>query len=463
MNVLVIEADPALRRAVQYALALHGHTAVTARGVREFNRLARSQPFPLAIIGQLLPEDGPTVDLCREARESRALRDSYLLVLVERDDFPAIVAALDAGANGYLSRHLDIDQLRMHLESLERAVPPLSSTLPSLPPESRAARAAVLVEEVVGVTLIVQPDGTVSWANAAITRLLGRLPNQLHGLSIYLLCHPDDAAQLERLLVASAAEPEPVPVPLRLLHQDGSWRDLAVTAHDYRQQPAIGGIVIHGHPVSQRGRWDEAQRATTLHDPLTGLPNRSLFMNYVERFLAQAERRGEPVIVVYVDIDDFQTVNAEHGRVVGDALLAAVAERLVGTLRAADATARLGGDEFAVLLSDVATRDDAAVVAGRLLDALQRPYALQVSGTTLDVLRTCSIGLAFSPPGMPAARGESRLEEVLRRADRALFRAKSRGRGRWVLYDERNGTLPADTEQRGVALDTLGDRPPSPA
>jgi diguanylate cyclase (GGDEF)-like protein/PAS domain S-box-containing protein len=461
MNVLLVETDPSMRRALQFALALHGHQLTVAGNALEFSREARSHPFPLAIIGTLPADDGSPADLCREARTWTSLRQATILVLSPRDAPDAIVAALDAGASGYLSRPLERAQLAEQLALLgaqrEEAELPAQSPATTAPAPAPAdeltapstdadTRSRVLVSDVLGMVLIVDAEGSIQWANAASARLLGRQAGSLVGLSAFLLSHPDDASRLVDMLAPPDAGASGN-TDLRLLRGDGSWLDVEVFVHDLRHDPIIAGIVLHALHTRQRPGPETVLRRPTLHDPLTGLPNRPLFISYVERFLALAERRGEPVIVVYVDLDDLQEVNIQHGRATGDALLAAVAERLVKTLRSSDASARLGDDEFAILLADVGSREEASIVVRRLLDALHAPYRVPVDGDQIEIAITCSIGLALSRPGTIATPGESRLEELLRRADRALYRAKSSGRGRWVLYEDwtESGEADGDT------------------
>jgi diguanylate cyclase (GGDEF)-like protein len=162
----------------------------------------------------------------------------------------------------------------------------------------------------------------------------------------------------------------------------------------------------------------------TLHDVLTGLPNRRLLVDRVERALAAA-KRGKNAAVMLLDIDYFKSINDKFGHAAGDELLRVVAERLRACVRETDTVARLGGDEFAVLLSDGEGTADTAIVAKRILEAMRRPTYLE--GQPLRV--GMSIGIA-----QPPTDGAS-TDEILKAADVALYKAKRNGRGNYAFFD----------------------------
>ncbi len=161
------------------------------------------------------------------------------------------------------------------------------------------------------------------------------------------------------------------------------------------------------------------------HDPLTGLPNRSLFEELLDQALAEAERSGETVGVMFLDLDNFKEVNDSHGHEVGDALLETLAQRLKTTLRACDVLARLGGDEFVVLLQGLKAQENAARVAGKLLDAAKTPVL--VSGHSCHV--SASIGVSLFP-----IHGNNH-RALMKAADTAMYKAKDQGKNGWALYE----------------------------
>jgi diguanylate cyclase (GGDEF)-like protein/PAS domain S-box-containing protein len=166
-------------------------------------------------------------------------------------------------------------------------------------------------------------------------------------------------------------------------------------------------------------------RHRALHDPLTGLPNRVLFIDRLQQTIERLRRRATPAAVLFLDVDRFKLVNDSLGHEVGDELLAAAAPRLKQALRSSDTVARFGADEFAILLEEIADEHDAVEMAQRVAGMFTRPFVL--AGAEHFV--TISIGIAF-------AAGGERAEDLLREADAAMHRAKERGRARYELYDD---------------------------
>ena len=177
----------------------------------------------------------------------------------------------------------------------------------------------------------------------------------------------------------------------------------------------------------ENARLYERVRHQAFHDPLTRLANRSLFRDRLDHALARSTRGLRTVSVLFVDLDDFKTINDTHGHTVGDALLVAAGERLLSVVRPGDTVARLGGDEFAVLLEDVEDNRDAIAPAERILAAFSVPF--QIAGNELFI--GGSIGIAMG------AAGEKSADELLRNADFAMYQAKSMGKARYALFEAR--------------------------
>jgi diguanylate cyclase (GGDEF)-like protein len=193
---------------------------------------------------------------------------------------------------------------------------------------------------------------------------------------------------------------------------------------------ALANAQAHRAEVERR-RLLEANHARlrheATHDPLTGLPNRTYFQERLAATLEEARERPDRVFAaLFVDLDEFKSVNDSLGHIAGDALLVAVAERMRATAGAHDFIARIGGDEFAVLLAE---RND----VGQVQDAVEAIQAALVAPTTIEgraVYTTASIGIALVGPA------DERIEEVLPNADTAMYRAKAMGRGRYAFFDE---------------------------
>jgi diguanylate cyclase (GGDEF)-like protein/PAS domain S-box-containing protein len=213
----------------------------------------------------------------------------------------------------------------------------------------------------------------------------------------------------------------------RMRHADGTWRwvmtrGLAIRGVDGRPTRMAGSLSdITDRRIAQLRLQHDA-----LHDTLTGLPNRTLFMDRVNQILQRAIRDPRTgCAVLFLDIDRFKLVNDSLSHAVGDNLLIALAGRVAAALRPGDTVARLGGDEFTVLLEDVMAPEDATVVADRILHSLDE--AFEVDGNELFV--TASIGISLSSPGLGSA-------DLMRNADIAMYDAKRRGRSRNAVFDE---------------------------
>jgi diguanylate cyclase (GGDEF)-like protein/PAS domain S-box-containing protein len=174
-----------------------------------------------------------------------------------------------------------------------------------------------------------------------------------------------------------------------------------------------------------RQRVEDSIEHRALHDPLTGLPNRVLFLDRLAQAFERVRRRRSLTAVLFIDIDHFKHVNDSLGHHAGDELLAAVATRLRETVRPTDTVARLSGDEFALLLEEITTERDAIATAERVAAGFARPFAL---GSTSHFV-TASIGIAL-------ADGHELPADLMRDADAAMYRAKERGRARYDLFDE---------------------------
>jgi Amt family ammonium transporter len=195
------------------------------------------------------------------------------------------------------------------------------------------------------------------------------------------------------------------------------WRDEA------GQVIGVTGTI---HEVTDRKRLEERLQHDALHDPLTGLPNRALFMDRLEQALERAKRRPDKLFaVLFLDVDRFKAINDSRGHAAADELLRALAQRLQACLRGMDTVARLGGDEFAFLIEEVEGPADATRAASRILSDVSAPF--DVGGR--EVHATASVGITLGP------RHYERASDMLRDADVAMYRAKAQGRGRQQVFD----------------------------
>jgi diguanylate cyclase (GGDEF)-like protein/PAS domain S-box-containing protein len=294
------------------------------------------------------------------------------------------------------------------------------------------ARFRSLVQHSSDVIIVTRADGTVRFVSPSAARVFGYDPSEMLRQTVTELLHPDDRDRAATFFRQAAEAPGVTgPVEWRFRQPDGSWLHAEILATNLLRDATVKGVVLNTRDVSERRRLEEQLTHQAFHDPLTGLANRALFRDRVSHALALAQRRGSPVTVLFLDLDDFKTVNDSLGHAEGDRLLMAAAERFLACARSADTVARLGGDEFAILIEGADGQDG---LSDRLAAAMSHPFSL--SGNQVRV--TASIGVA-------SASHNDRADDLLRNADMAMYAAKRRGKGRAETYESR---MYADIRER---------------
>ena len=296
--------------------------------------------------------------------------------------------------------------------------------------EARLVQLASILEATPDWVVTTDMAGKAFYLNAAARELLGVAadvePEALAGVNT-LACMPTWASDI--------VTTEGLPKALR----DGTWTgETAVLSSDGREIPTSHALIVHrneaGTPqfVSSIARDIEVQkqletqlRHQAFHDPLTGLANRARFVDRLEHALVRARRTGDSVALLFIDLDQFKSVNDTHGHGLGDQLLMKVGERLCTVVRVGDTVARLGGDEFAILLDGAADAAAADAMARRLVESIRLPF--DIDG--LQVLARVSLGVAL-------ATGVEDGMELLRQADLAMYTAKANGKDRFEVFDQ---------------------------
>ena len=206
-------------------------------------------------------------------------------------------------------------------------------------------------------------------------------------------------------------------------HDSGREFEEAEATND-AETPSFGRVWTFSD-ITERKHYEEQLEHRAFHDPLTELPNRSLFMNRVEQGLARLDRRGKALAILFFDLDRFKVVNDTMGHEKGDALLQEIGKRLNMMLRPGDTAARFGGDEFTLLLEDLNGIDDARVITERLIEALQEP--IDMEGREFEITASIGVAMSFSR--------HDRASDLLRNADIAMYRAKNKGKARYEVFD----------------------------
>ena len=297
------------------------------------------------------------------------------------------------------------------------------------------SRYRILVEHVPAAVYIdvadedVSDGGRLAYMSPQIGGILGYRPDEfIADPELWpRLIHADDRAAAIAAYNEHWRTGRPLRAEYRMLARDGSevWvRDeaYAMTEEALSGRPVSQGLLID---TTDRKRLEAQLLHDALHDPLTGLANRVLFRDHLERALARRRRSRTGVALLFLDLDDFKDVNDSFGHAAGDRVLVEVARRLSETVRAEDVVARQGGDEFTVLLVSVRGPAEAAASAERLIEALARPIDLGDEAIGIGV----SIGVAMAARAGPVA------DDLLAHADAAMYAAKADGKGRQAMFD----------------------------
>ena len=277
--------------------------------------------------------------------------------------------------------------------------------------------------------LSAEPERPMIYVSANVDQLGYDQAEMLADPSFYrTLVHPDDRVRVAGEFTKALRKQAPEAVfEVRLLSTDGIYRLFEV--HCKQKIGKDGKLVnLEGEltDISERKRLAIQLLYTARHDFLTGLFNRSVYVEELERTIAFARRNGKSFAVLYLDLDHFKDVNDTLGHPIGDELLKIVAERLQATIRETDIVARFGGDEFALINANIGEPTDAVALADKVIKVLGKPFSIQGS----EIRSSASLGIAVYGSDAPDA------ETLLSQADVALYRAKAEGRGTYRFFTD---------------------------
>jgi diguanylate cyclase (GGDEF)-like protein/PAS domain S-box-containing protein len=290
------------------------------------------------------------------------------------------------------------------------------------------ARFASLVQNSTDLITVLSADNTVLYQSPSIEVVLGYTPAEVTGEPFASLLHPSEQGRLLMRLGegVAGARSHPEPIECLLAHRDGGLRHFEIVYTNLLDDPAVGGIVLNARDVSERKTFEEQLSHQAFHDSVTHLPNRALFSERVRHAVARSRREDIVLAVIFVDLDDFKTVNDSLGHAAGDTVLLEVAQRISASVRAADTAARFGGDEFAILLEGVTDLQSAAETADRILESLSVPVTVAHN----ELMIRASLGISIAESGTATDA-----DELIRNADAAMYIAKGEGKGGYRIFE----------------------------
>jgi diguanylate cyclase (GGDEF)-like protein/PAS domain S-box-containing protein len=290
-----------------------------------------------------------------------------------------------------------------------------------------------LVQKSTELVTLIDGDGLVLYQSPCVFEILGRNAEDMIGQELSTLVHFDDVAAFENTFakIRRSDHQNTFELECRMAHIDGSWRVVDSYMTNLLDDPDVGAILLNSRDVTDRRSLEQQLHHQAFHDSLTGLANRALFLDRLDRALLGSRRDAVKVAVMFLDIDEFKSINDSLGHAAGDKVLAAVGERLALEIRPGDTLARIGGDEFAVVVDLGVATECADAIAIRILRAFDTPVQIGIE----SVLVQLSIGIALNGPMANSP------EVLVRNADLAMYTAKRNGKDRFetfaqAMYDD---------------------------
>jgi len=420
--LLIVDDNEMNRDMLARRLARKGYVIGLAENAKELVERVKQDAVDLVLLDIEMPEIGG-LDALRALRELYSPAELPIIMVTAKTQSDDIVKALDLGANDYLTKPIDFPV----------AVARIGTQLS----HKKAQEALKESEERYALAARGSNDGLWDWSiSANVVHFSPRWKAMLGYQEGQIGDRPEEwfdrihDADRERVKEEIAAHQKGLTPHFesehRVLHKDGSFRWMLSR-----------GVAVHdasGNVLRMAGSQTDITEGK-VSDPLTGLPNRLLFIDRVGRLIKHTKRRKDQLFaVLFLDLDGFKMINDSMGHLVGDQLLLGVANRLEKCLRSTDTVARLGetftvarlgGDEFTVLLDDIKDPSDAKRAADRMMKALASPFILGGK----EVFTSVSIGIALSNSAYEQP------EDILRDADTAMYRAKSLGKARYEVFD----------------------------
>ena len=424
-TILIVDDEPQNRKLLEALLRPEGYVTLTASNGEEAVAVVRRQLPDLILLDVMMPGmDGYQVAKILKT-DITTLHIPIVMVTAQTDP-AALLDGLNAGAEEFLTKPVNRAELWLRVRNLLR----LKELRDLVEHQNKFLEEAVFARTVKlqrfrtamdatgdGIFLVDGGANVFIEVNATASKMLGYSRHEFLGLGSVPL-EATTQIELERLRDAILGGNNSEASSQAKIRRKDGWH-LPVEIHRHTQRSGDDTITVGViRDVTEREEAHLRLYQMAHHDPLTGLPNRTLFYDTLGKTLAQAKKKNWGVVVLYIDLDHFKTVNDTHGHAMGDVLLTQVGNRLLESVRLRDTVGRLGGDEFAVILILEDRRKASTLVAEKIRKALAAPFTLG----SYEVAVTASIGITSFP------EDASEPELLIKYADTAMYQAKQKGR-----------------------------------
>ncbi len=431
--VLVADDDISLRISMGAALNKAGFEVIEAENGREALTLFKANKPDLVLLDVMMPEmDG--FEVCTNIRNLPEGEFTQILMVTGLDDTDSIERAFEAGANDFVSKPLNWVMLGHHAKYMLRASRAFQELNRS---EHRLARTQELAELGNWEYDFLQDSFHCS---PEASRLLGlNEQQQINYEDFFSSVIRKESLEVKEKFDIAIKTKNPFTNNYKIILPGGTQRHILNRGEIFFNEDGVAEMMLGAvQNVTQLKNAEEEIRLLAFYDGLTGLANRTLFMDRLDHELSLSKRHNKHFAILFLDLDQFKRINDTYGHHIGDLLLKTVSEILQKCIRNTDTTARplgensesliarLGGDEFIIMLSDIHEPGNAAIVARRILQEIQTNYDLEGH----DITVTTSIGISVFP-----ADGED-AEILLKHADSAMYHAKDRGRNNYQFFEK---------------------------